>query len=207
MEYLQIKNWEQHQHYKDRCPPWIKLHVNILNSIKFAMLSRASRCLLMLLWVLGSEADGIIPNDINVLRFRLRDNTIKQEEINLLINKGFLSSNKKLQADDSTVQADACLETETETDIYSANFLNFWSEYPNKKAKQSAYKKWKTLQKQKKLPSLTIIISSIEKQKRWRENANGEFRPEWKHPTTWLNAGCWEDEVQSKPQIRYEQVG
>lgn len=116
MEYLKIKKWEDYQHYKDRNPPWIKLHVKILNDKKFISLSRASKCLLMLLWVLGSEEDGIIPNDVDELKFRFRDNTIKQSEINLLIDKGFLLRDNNMQADDSTLQADACLETETETE-------------------------------------------------------------------------------------------
>ena len=70
MEYLKIKKWEDHQHYKDRCPPWIKLHVKILNNKKFILLSRASKCLLMLLWALGSEKDGFVPNDVEELKLR-----------------------------------------------------------------------------------------------------------------------------------------
>ena len=119
MEYLRIKNWEEHQHYKDRCPPWIKLHVKILNDREFSLLSRASKCLQMLLWILASETDGRIKNDINEIRFRLRDETIEESEINLLINKGFLilEDNQCKQ-----VLADACLETETETDITEKDF-------------------------------------------------------------------------------------
>ena len=90
---------------------------------------------------------------------------------------------------------------------YSVDFEKFWFEYPNKNAKQSAFKKWQVLKKQNQLPLLNIILNSIEKQKDWRKNANGEFRPEWKHPTTWLNAGCWEDEVNTEPKTRLEDVG
>jgi len=111
MEYLKIKNWERHQHYKDRCPPWIKLHVKILNDRKFCLLSRDSKCLLMLLWILGSENDGMVPGDIIELRFRLRDESILESEINQLVNLGFLGEYKQ-------VLADACLETETETETY-----------------------------------------------------------------------------------------
>ena len=119
MEYLRIKNWEEHQHYKDRCPPWIKLHVKILNDREFSLLSRASKCLQMLLWILASETDGRIKNDINEIRFRLRDETIEESEINLLINKGFLilEDNQCKQ-----VLADACLETETETYLGESDF-------------------------------------------------------------------------------------
>lgn len=85
---------------------------------------------------------------------------------------------------------------------YSVCFLKFYSEYPLKKEKKKAYKKWQTLKKQNQLPSIDIILSAITKQKEWRKNNNGNFRPEWKHPATWLNAGCWEDEVQPEKKIK-----
>jgi len=93
------------------------------------------------------------------------------------------------------------------SNTYSVDFEKFWSEYPNKVEKKKAFKNWQALKKKNQFPSLDLILSSIKKQKLWRENSNGEFRPEWKHPTTWLNSGCWDDEVNFKPQIRYEQVG
>jgi hypothetical protein len=112
MEYLDVKNWEEYQHYKDRCPPWIKLHTKILNDRNFSMLSCASRGLLMQLWILASEHEGKIPNDLEEIKFRLRDNAIKQEQVNMLISKGFLINCKHALADDSTAQADAVPETE-----------------------------------------------------------------------------------------------
>jgi len=101
VEYLKVKNWSEYQHYKDRCPPWIKLHTNILNDRAFSMLSLASRGLLMQLWVLASEHGGQVPNDLDEIKFRLRDNAIKQKDINLLIDRGFLNGRKQAQAGDS----------------------------------------------------------------------------------------------------------
>jgi hypothetical protein len=81
---------------------------------------------------------------------------------------------------------------------YSAEFLKFYAEYPNKKEKERAYKKWCMLKKAKKLPPLDRILLAVQTQKQWRTSAKaGEFRPEWKHPATWLNGGCWEDECNS----------
>ena len=74
-------------------------------------------------------------------------------------------------------------------------FIIFWNAYPQKKEKQYAAKIWKKLDGSR--PSLDFILSAIKKQKEWRENANGEFRPEWKNPSTWLNRGCWDDELLS----------
>jgi hypothetical protein len=116
MEYLKVKNWEEYQHYRDRYPPWIKLHAKLLNDFDFMSLAPASKCLLMLLWILASENEGKIKNDLTEIKFRLRDNKIKQADINLLIDKGFLNRCKQTLADASNVLASACLETETETE-------------------------------------------------------------------------------------------
>ncbi len=76
--------------------------------------------------------------------------------------------------------------------IYSEFFLNFWEVYPIKVGKDQAWKAW---EKRTDLPDITIICDVIKKQKEWRAQSNGEFRPEWKHPATWLNAKGWEDET------------
>jgi len=44
-------------------------------------------------------------------------------------------------------------------------------------------------------PPIEKLLEAIRKQIEWRNNANGEFRPEWKNPATWLNKGCWDDEL------------
>lgn len=116
MDYLKVHDWEQYQHYNNRNPPWIKLHVNILNNRKFTALARASKGLLMQLWILASENNGQVPDDLEEIRFRLRDASIKRSEIDLLVSTGFLESCKQTLADASAMQATACLETETETE-------------------------------------------------------------------------------------------
>jgi len=93
------------------------------------------------------------------------------------------------------------------TNKYSVDFLKFYGLYPLKKEKKAAFKKWTFLKKQNQLPSLDIILSAIEKQIKWRENTNGEFRPEWKHPTTWLNKGCWDDEINTDTKIKKPKIG
>jgi hypothetical protein len=74
-----------------------------------------------------------------------------------------------------------------------SDFLLFWDLYPNKKEKQAALKVWEKLNGSR--PPIETILEAIKKQIEWRKNANGEFRPEWKHPATWLNKGCWDDEL------------
>ncbi len=57
---LQPKNWAVFQHYKDRCPPWIKLHRDLLNDRSYMRLPIASKALAPMLWLLASESkDGV----------------------------------------------------------------------------------------------------------------------------------------------------
>ncbi len=85
------KNWDKFQHYRDRCPPWIKLHRDILNDRVFANLPIASKALAPLLWLLASESkDGTFDAAIDELAFRLH---IAKKDIESglkpLIDKGF----------------------------------------------------------------------------------------------------------------------
>ena len=71
VRYLSVKNFAKHQHYKDRRPPWIKLHVEVLDDYAFACLQDASKAHLMLLWVLASKLDNRIPYDLSFLSRKL----------------------------------------------------------------------------------------------------------------------------------------
>jgi hypothetical protein len=55
---LTPKNWKSFQHYKDRAPPWIKLHKTLLDDFKFSRLPLASRALAPCIWLLASEYEG-----------------------------------------------------------------------------------------------------------------------------------------------------
>jgi hypothetical protein len=63
--YLRVKNWAEFQHYKDRNPPWIKLHRALLDDYEFARLPDASKAHLVLIWLLASQSDGRIPKTRN----------------------------------------------------------------------------------------------------------------------------------------------
>ncbi len=84
--------------------------------------------------------------------------------------------------------------TSTTTSTYTKEFLMFWDAYPKKKEKKKAFAAWK---KAKDKPDIEIIIRAIKSQKQsaqWRKE-NGQYI---KHPTTWLNGGCWDDEPDKK---------
>lgn len=100
-----------------------------------------------------------------------------------------------------------------------SDFHLFWSEYPLKKGKKQAMKTWDKLAQVPKedcdaLPDIEKIVSSIKSQKVEKKQLReqGEFCPKWKHPSTWLNAGCWDDETECEVEgdddlrSRYERV-
>ena len=110
---LKPKNWGKFQHYKDRCPPWIKLHRDLLNDRIFASLPIASKALAPLLWLLASESkDGEFDAASNELAFRLHI-AIKDIEAGLkpLIDNGFFIDASTMLAPCYQV---AIPETETE---------------------------------------------------------------------------------------------
>jgi hypothetical protein len=110
---LRPKNWSKCQHYKDRNPPWIKLHRDLLNDRDFMCLPIASKAIAPLLWLLASESKtGEFNANVIELAFRLR---MSEKEINdglkPLISKGFFVDASGVLAECLQV---AIPETETE---------------------------------------------------------------------------------------------
>lgn len=77
---MKIRNWKKFQHFKNRNPPWIKLHRSILDQRDIMLISDRSFRILIGLWLLASEdknTSGELPC-IEDICFRLRKN---KEEI------------------------------------------------------------------------------------------------------------------------------
>ena len=113
------KNWASFQHYKDRNPPWIKLHKDLLDDRAFQRLPIASRALAPMLWLLASESkDGSFKGSVEELAFRLRTSE-KEIDAGLkpLIANGFflpVQDASNALADDKQVAPESCSETEAE---------------------------------------------------------------------------------------------
>lgn len=70
---LKVRGWHDFQHYKDRNPPWIRLHKRLLDNHEFHCLPVDSRALAPMLWLLASEStDGVIEASAEQLAYRLR---------------------------------------------------------------------------------------------------------------------------------------
>ena len=112
---LKPKNWSTFQHYKDRCPPWIKLHRDLLNNREFMRLPIASKAIAPMLWLLASESkDGVFDGSLDELVFRLHITEKEYKDgIKPLIDKGFFVSASTMLANRYLV---AIPETETEVE-------------------------------------------------------------------------------------------
>jgi len=196
--FLIPKNWTSFQHYKDRAPPWIKLHKVLLDDSAFQRLPVASRALAPMLWLLASEEkDGAFNGDPVELAFRLRQSEKEvTSALKPLIDNGFfvlVQDASKLLAERVQV---AVPETEEsrgrERGETESGFASFWSAYPKKKAKDDAKKAFDERKPDKAM--LDLMLSAIAMQSKsedWQKDG-GKFIP---YPATWLNDGRWQDEA------------
>lgn len=114
---LRPKNWEQFQHYKERRPPWIKLHRVLLDDFDYHQLPDASKALAPLLWLLASEHEnGVFEYDSKVLAFRLHtDSNLIESALKPLIDSGFFCEYLNASNVLATRKQSAMPETERET--------------------------------------------------------------------------------------------
>ena len=120
MRYISVRNWGKHQHYRDRNPPWIKLHRELLTSHTWVGADDASRALAIAIMLLAAANGNRIPADPAYIKRVAYLNSqpdfsflIKSEFIDIVDENGNASNTL---ADASTMQAYARPETETETE-------------------------------------------------------------------------------------------
>lgn len=188
------KNWADFQHYKDRAPPWIKLHKGLLDNYEFQCLPVASRALAPMLWLLASDHErGEIDAAPKKLAFRLRMTELEvNDALKPLIDNGFFL----VIQDASGVLADrkqgADLETETEkrkkeTEQRARDFETFWAAYPKKDGKRDAESAWAKVD-----APIAVILAAVSiraKSEDWTKS-NGQFVP---LAATYLRGRRWED--------------
>ena len=203
---FKVTNWESHQHYKKRTPPWIKLHRGLLDDHHFHCLPVASKALAPMLWLLASESEGVVDVSPEFLSFRFRMSEPEVvDAVNPLISRGWITpiddASKALakRLHDATLETEGETETETETNNRSAEktpdrFGEFWKAYPKKVKKQEASKKWKARKLDRLADQILADIQTRQKSdRRWVDG----FVPD---PTTYINGSRWEDEIDtSKP--------
>jgi len=209
---MQIKNWQQFQHYKNRRPPWIKLYRDLLDDPEWHELDGDSAKILVMLWLIASDdnkTDGKLPA-IKKLAFRLR--MTERQASGHIINLAHW-----IEYDASEVLADcnqvAIPETETETETegetekrhnnvrskkrieYPPDFEKLWKLYPaTAGSKKEAYADFKKAD-----IGADEMAVAIHAQIRYRERLakQEKFVPEWPHLCRWIKKERWNDKLVS----------
>lgn len=116
MQFLQVVNWQKHQHYGQRNPPWIKLYNALLDDFSFNALPEVTRYHLMAIWMLASRTKNRIPNDPAWVQRKV--SAQKPVDLDLLIEAGFLESAKShveqgvaSQSHDASINALASMDS------------------------------------------------------------------------------------------------
>ena len=155
---LQPKNWAIFQHYKDRCPPWIKLHRDLLNDRSYMRLPIASKALAPMLWLLASESkDGVFDGSLDELVFRLHITPKEyQDGVKPLIDNDFFILVSGVLAER---KHNAIPETEGETETETKKKATGVA--PPDGVSDSVWQEFKTLRKAKKAPITQRAIDAI----------------------------------------------
>ena len=83
-----VKNWDEFQHYKDRNPPWIKLHNHLLDDYEFEMLGDAAKGHLLCIWMLASRTKNEMPFDDRWITKKI--GASNKVNLEALVTAGFL---------------------------------------------------------------------------------------------------------------------
>lgn len=164
------KNWASFQHYRNRNPPWIKLHKQLLDNYEYQCLPIASKALAPMLWLIASEdAAGIIDAEAAKLAFRLRlTATELAEALKPLLDSGFFevvqAASKPLARRLHDAMPEREAETEGEAEQLSAvadgpSFEDFWSQYPKdpNMSKKAALSRWDNLALEKRKAAVAAL--------------------------------------------------
>jgi len=211
MNYFKVKNWEKFQHYKDRCPPWIKLHSEIFASRDWVMLADASKLLMIICMLVAAKKEGKIPDDPEYIkRVSYLD---KLPDFKPLLKTGFLlqadaSGCYQEQAKDTTEERRDRGREETEkrqSNVPPADFMHAYEIYPGQKSRLNDWAKFRRHKDNlKALPLLKdAILSEISFKQKLSQGPNS-FCPPWKNFQTWLSQRCWEQELTLPKEIDYD---
>jgi hypothetical protein len=111
---IRPRNWRDFQHYKNRNPPWIRLHRGLLDNRDFHCLPVASRALAPMLWLLASESvDGEIDASPQNLTFRLR---LSEKDITNALNPLLEGKFFEVLQDASGVLAEGLRDADSEAE-------------------------------------------------------------------------------------------
>lgn len=226
----QIPEWSSFQSYKDRCPPWIRLHRRLLDNFKYQKMSAEARALLPMLWLIAAEDENPVTGLLRIrneeIAFRLRrpEKDIAAAISEIILN-GFLvdlNPEESTSYESVTESLRNChSETETETktkteakknicskrkkkkpEIQKNRFSEFWEAFPRQR-RGSRDKAEKAYAAATLRGREEHILSGLHSYASSDEVARGYA----KGAAAWLNDDRWENDYAIKPMggNRHEQ--
>ena len=195
-----IKNWEKFNLYKAKNPryqkkmTWFKFYgTDYINDIEIHKLSFEQKAVLVELWCLGSESDGILPDNFEIA-FRLHypvdfvDKIVKE-----LFTRGWL------EKDYQPVNIEKRREREEKIYVVKTTdrFSEFWDLYPTtrKVNKKTCLERWANKNLDAIADEVISYVKKMKDSKSWKEG----FSPA---PLTLINQERWNDgEVQQVRKV------
>lgn len=193
-----IKNWEKFNLYNPKNPryqkkmTWFKFFgTDYINNIDIHKLSFEQKAVLVELWCLGSESDGVLP-EIFEIAFRLHYPIDFVEKIvKELFTRGLLVENY------TSVSIEKRREDKIREDssvVLTSRFLEFWESYPKnprKVAKSSCQAKWKSKNYDTIADTIISHVKTMAQSEQWKKE-NGNYVP---MPMTYLNRESWDADI------------
>ena len=141
VEFYMIRNWTQHQHYKNKRPTWIKVYTHLLTDMKFRSMCDSSKLLLFHLWLLAATNGNKIRLEMCNLRSITGISNRKLDPSELIENNYLVPYDSRLALDGVYTREEKRREEHIkkrreekrpQTPFDSKAFNLFWSTYPKK---------------------------------------------------------------------------
>jgi len=186
-----IKNWEKFNLYKAKNPryqkkmTWFKFYgTDYINDIEIHKLSFEQKAVLVELWCLGSESDGILPDNFEIA-FRLHYSIDFVDKIvNELFTRGWLEKDYQPASIEKIKRREENIYVVKTTNRFS----EFWDLYPTtrKVNKKTCLERWAN----KNLDAIADEVITYVKRMKDTQSWKDGFSPA---PLTLLNQERWND--------------
>lgn len=217
MRYFKVVDLKNSQHYRNRNPPWIKLHIrgefSVFDWYKFSCLQDASKLHLILLRGLASQLNNRIPEDISWLKMKM--GLTGNVDLKALEDNGFIEFDSDPLADGQQVarlegykqegykqeKEKPIAHPKPDAPTTREEFEDIWQRYPQKLGKEKAFLKYKNQVKTEQdwIDIQTALVNYVADVERIRVNGQPDLR--WQYGSTWFNHN-WRDYVNYKPPAR-----
>lgn len=199
--YLAVPDLERWQHYKDRRPPWMKLHIEIFDNYDFGNLPDECKYHLLGIWLLATQIDNKIPSDNKWIERKIGANSTVDIEMLLALGHLEIHPDSELLARDkqnALAETEAEAETETETEKKTSGKKHTFTE-DDAKAASWMFACIKALNPNHRQPNLDSWANDVrlmrERDKRSLEQIRSTF--------TWANNhSFWQQNILSPSKLR-----